>query len=166
MHACVGEGYGNPLQCSCLENPRDRGAWWAAIYGVAQSRTRLTRLSSSSSSSLLLSLTLCKMGTMVKIAPTSRSSHRAVDPLGWTDAHSPVTGQGWEGRTSESGGAYNLITLPAEAPTLCLHASRNRKLTTQVQPCPSWRLAVALWGVLPSLDLTGPGGHRPSSAAG
>ena len=41
-----------PLQCSCLENPRDRGAWWAAVYGVAQSRTRLKRLSSSSSSSL------------------------------------------------------------------------------------------------------------------
>ena len=39
--SCIGEGNGNPLQCSCLENPRDRGAWWAAIYGVAQSRTRL-----------------------------------------------------------------------------------------------------------------------------
>ena len=47
-----GEGNGNPLQCSCLENPRDRGAWWAAVYGVAQSRTRLNRLSSSSGSSL------------------------------------------------------------------------------------------------------------------
>jgi len=47
-----GEGNGNPLQCSCLENPRDRGAWWAADYGVAQSRTRLKRLSSSSSSSI------------------------------------------------------------------------------------------------------------------
>ena len=46
-----GEGNGNPLQCSCLENPRDGGAWWAAIYGVAQSQTRLKRLSSSSSSS-------------------------------------------------------------------------------------------------------------------
>ena len=45
------EGNGNPLQCSCLENPRDGGAWWAAVYGVAQSRTRLKRLSSSSSSS-------------------------------------------------------------------------------------------------------------------
>ena len=44
-----GEGNGNPLQCSCLENPRDGRAWWAAIYGVAQSRTRLKRLSSSSS---------------------------------------------------------------------------------------------------------------------
>ena len=39
--SCIGEGNGNPLQCSCLENPRDGGAWWAAIYGVAQSRTRL-----------------------------------------------------------------------------------------------------------------------------
>ena len=46
----IGEGNGNPVQCSCLENPRDREAWWAAIYGAAQSRTRLKRLSSSSSS--------------------------------------------------------------------------------------------------------------------
>ena len=50
--SCIGEGDGNPLQCSCLENPRDGGAWWAAVYGVAQSRTRLKRLSSSSSSRL------------------------------------------------------------------------------------------------------------------
>ena len=46
---CIGEGNGNPLQCSCLENPRDGRAWWAAVYGVAQSQTRLNRLSSSSS---------------------------------------------------------------------------------------------------------------------
>ena len=39
--SCIGEGNGNPLQCSCLENPRDGGAWWAAVYGVPQSRTRL-----------------------------------------------------------------------------------------------------------------------------
>ena len=45
----IGEGNSNPLQCSCLENPRDRGAWWAAVYGVSQSRTRLKQLSSSSS---------------------------------------------------------------------------------------------------------------------
>ena len=49
--SCIGEGNGNPLQCSCLENPRDDEALWAAIYGVAQSQTGLTRLSSSSSSS-------------------------------------------------------------------------------------------------------------------
>ena len=47
--SCTGEGNGNPLQCSCLENPRDRGAWWAAVYGVAQSWTWLKWLSSSSS---------------------------------------------------------------------------------------------------------------------
>ena len=47
--SCIGEGNGNPLQCSCLENPRNRGAWWAAVSGVAQSRTQLKRLSSSSS---------------------------------------------------------------------------------------------------------------------
>ena len=48
--SCIGEGNGNPLQCSCLENPRDGGAWWAAVYGVTQSWTWLKRLSSSSSS--------------------------------------------------------------------------------------------------------------------
>ena len=48
--SCIGEGNSNPLQCSCLENPRDSGAWWAAVYGVARSRTGLKRLSSSSSS--------------------------------------------------------------------------------------------------------------------
>ena len=48
----IGEGNGNPLQCSCLENPRDWGAWWAAIYGVTQSQTRLKRLGSSSSRDL------------------------------------------------------------------------------------------------------------------
>ena len=46
---CIGEGNDNPLQCCCLENPKDSGAWWAAVYGVTQSRTRLMRLSSSSS---------------------------------------------------------------------------------------------------------------------
>ena len=47
--SCTGEGNGNPFQCSCLENPRDGGAWWAAVSRVAQSQTRLKRLSSSSS---------------------------------------------------------------------------------------------------------------------
>ena len=50
--SCIGEGNGTPPQCSCLENPRDGGAWWAAVYGVAQSRTRLKWLSSRSSSRL------------------------------------------------------------------------------------------------------------------
>ena len=68
--SCIGEGNGNPLQCSCLENPRDGEAWWAAVYGVAQSRTRLKRLSSNSSSrtaphqaslSITNSSSLCKL---------------------------------------------------------------------------------------------------------
>ena len=50
--SCIGEGNGNPLQCSCLEDPRDEGSWWAAIYGVAQSWTQLKRLSISSSAEL------------------------------------------------------------------------------------------------------------------
>ena len=47
--SCTVEGNGNPLECSCLENPRDGGAWWTAIYGAAQSRTRLKQLNNSSS---------------------------------------------------------------------------------------------------------------------
>ena len=54
--SCIGEGNGNPLQCSCLENPRDQGAWWAAIYGVTQSRTQPKWLSSSSKASLIAQL--------------------------------------------------------------------------------------------------------------
>ena len=49
--SCTGEGNGSPLQCSCLKNPRDGGAWWAAVYGVAQSQTQLKQLSSSSNMS-------------------------------------------------------------------------------------------------------------------
>ena len=54
--SCIGKGNGNPLQCSCLENPRDREVWWAAVHGIAQSRTRLKQLSSSKSSSVGLDL--------------------------------------------------------------------------------------------------------------
>ena len=58
--SCIGEGNGNPLQCSSLENPRDRGAWWAAVYGVAQSRTRLKRLQQQQQHSWFITLvTFC-----------------------------------------------------------------------------------------------------------
>ena len=69
----TGEGNGNPLQCSCLENPRDGGAWWAAVYGVAQSQTRLKRLSSSSSSSPAL-LTLFSRKSLSPMASTNVTS--------------------------------------------------------------------------------------------
>ena len=62
--SCIGEGNGNPLQCSCLEDPRDGGAWWAAVHGVAQSRTRLKRLSSSSSSILLILCSFLKVAVL------------------------------------------------------------------------------------------------------
>ena len=67
--SCIGEGNGNPLQCSCLENPRDGGAWWASIYGVAQSQTRLKWLSSSSSSSVWTEATFFSgsLQTMTKV---------------------------------------------------------------------------------------------------
>ena len=58
--SCIGEGNGNPLLCSCLENPRDGGAWWAAVYGVAQSQTRLKRLSSSRHPKSTIGKTLSK----------------------------------------------------------------------------------------------------------
>ena len=61
--SCIGEGNGNPLQCSCLENPRDGRAWWAAIYGVAQSRTRLKQLSSSS-----------RIHKMLKVGPREKEN--------------------------------------------------------------------------------------------
>ena len=64
--SCIGEGNGNPLQCSCLENPRDRAAWWAAVYEVAQSRTRLKRLSSSSSIQVPI-LSTCIYSTLTSL---------------------------------------------------------------------------------------------------
>ena len=64
--SCTGEGNGNPLQCSCLENPRDGGAWWAAAYGVAQSQTRLKQLSSSSSREHMLKLKLQYFGHLMQ----------------------------------------------------------------------------------------------------
>ena len=67
--SCIGEGNGNPLQCSYLENPRDGGAWWAAVYGVAQSRTQLKQLSSSSSSMGQETLNGCKVGQVSSPSP-------------------------------------------------------------------------------------------------
>ena len=71
--SCTGEGNGNPLQCSCLENPRDGEAWWAAIYGIAQSQTRLEQLSSSRSEAkpetLVSSQGISKPGCIVFFMP-------------------------------------------------------------------------------------------------
>ena len=76
--SCIGEGNGNPLQCSCLENPRDGGAWWAAVYGVTQSWTRLNRLSSSSNKlKECLKSALSYRGEKKVVANTVLCSHEA-----------------------------------------------------------------------------------------
>ena len=77
--SCIGEGNGNPLQCSCLENPRDGGGWWAAVYGVAQSRTRLKWLSSSSND--LFSASLVAQWQRIHL-PMQETQVRS---LGWAD---------------------------------------------------------------------------------
>ena len=112
--SCIGEGNGNPLQCSCLENPRDGGAWWAAVYGVAQSRTRLKRRSSSSSTLFLVSswylagfgVSSLSAGlmqaTLVGVNPTPYLVLEKIHTSGQTDldssldsATSPLQGLGW-----------------------------------------------------------------------
>ena len=76
--SCIGEGNGNPLHCSCLENPRDMEAWWAAVYGVAQSWTRLKRFSSR-----MASLEASLVAQIVKNLPAMREMW--VQSLGWED---------------------------------------------------------------------------------
>ena len=69
--SCIGEGNGNPLQFSCLENPGGGGAWWAAVYGVAQSRTQLKRLSSSSSNTLICSFSVFGLQSIITTITTT-----------------------------------------------------------------------------------------------
>ena len=92
MHTCIGEGNDNPLQYSCLEILRDRGAWWAAVYGLAQSRTRLKRLSSSSSTSphsYVTVLGMCARSVVsdsllpVDYGPPGSSVHGIFQALEW-----------------------------------------------------------------------------------
>ena len=121
--SCIGEGNGNPLQCSCLENPRYGGAWWAAVYGAAQSRTRLKQLSSSSSSS---SSSISAHGPWATIL-NHRAGHR-------DSAHSP---QSWgvgeailnQGVSSEGLAARLLHETPCEQVKLG-SAQRERKKVT------------------------------------
>ena len=82
--SCIGEGNDNPLQCSCLENPRDGGAWWAAIYAVAQSQTRLKRLSSSS----------CRRTTFFSVVNTVGGGGNGT-PLQYSCLENPMDGGAW-----------------------------------------------------------------------
>ena len=100
--SCIGEGNGNPLQCSCLENPRDSGAWWAAICGVAQSQTRLKQLSSSSSKKL------------VKVA---QSCLTLCNPMDYT-VHGILQAEYWSGYPFPSPGALPNPGIEPRSPTL------------------------------------------------
>ena len=103
----IGEGNGNPLQCSCLENPRDGGAWWAAVYGVAQSRTRMKWLSSSSSIYFIHweSMTFlergctkkCFLASLFCCCSVTKSCPTLCDPMDGSQPGSPVPGilQAW-----------------------------------------------------------------------
>ena len=79
--SCIGEGNGNPLQCSCLENPRVGGAWWAAVCGVGQSQTRLKRLSTSSRSSILVDMKRYLNVVCISLTITLSIIHVFIDHL-------------------------------------------------------------------------------------
>ena len=81
--SCTGKGNGNPLQCSCLENPRDGRAWWAAVSGVTQSRTRLKRLSSSSSRLLCYAM-LSRFSCVQLCVTPETAAHQAPSSLGFS----------------------------------------------------------------------------------
>ena len=99
--SCIGEGNGNPLQYSCLENPRDGGAWWAAVYGVPQSRTQLKRLSSSSSKGgTEYNLRVC---VCVCVCVAGRFSHVWVFAVLWTVTHQVPLSMGFSRQEYWSG---------------------------------------------------------------
>ena len=115
--SCTGEGNGNPPQCSCLENPRDGGAWWAAVYGVAQSRTRLKRLSSRSSSRALTGLPKLLSGRVYLQYRRCRNT-------------GSIPGSG----RSSGGGRGNPLQYSCwENPTVCGIAKHRTQLTNWVQ---------------------------------
>ena len=101
----VGEGNGNPLQCSCLQNPRDRGAWWAAIYGVTQSQTRLKRLSSSS----LTASPLLFFGSLCGHLPSPRPHGPFPGAKGQTICHSSLRPLSWVQYSPDRQGTAPLV---------------------------------------------------------
>ena len=79
--SCIGEGNGNPLQCSCLENPRDGGAWWAAVYGVAQSRTQLKWFSSSNQDTRFFRALLTTILTNIRVPKMMTNQNQVLTKL-------------------------------------------------------------------------------------
>ena len=95
--SCIREGNGNPLQCSCLENPRDGGAWWAAVSGVAQSWTRLKLLSSNRASLVAQMVkSACSAGDLGSIPRSGRYPGEGNDnPLQYSCLENSVDGGAW-----------------------------------------------------------------------
>jgi len=95
--SCIGEGNGNPLQCSCLENPRDGKVWWAAIYGVTQSQRRLERLSSSSSLRVfLISIIVLFLSACLFNSSAAGKSHQSCPTLCDPIDSSPPGSHPWD----------------------------------------------------------------------
>ena len=117
--SCIGEGNGNPLQCSCLENPRDGGAWWAAVYGVAQSRTWQKRLSSSSSS-----------GSVAKNLPSN------AEDTGWIpeSGRSPRGGHGNSLQVFLSEKSYGQKSLVGYSPWGCKESDITEQACNPYEP--------------------------------
>ena len=147
----IGEGNGNPLQCSCLENPRDGGAWWAAVYGIAQNRTRLKRLSSSSSimisevASLAMGFMRAKGHTTIRTTAACMATWQVEGWCGrqnplltedmllvWVPLGTPVV-TGWQHQSSFSQEGPSLLLCGAALPA---------RLTVH---CPDLASEVILW---------------------
>ena len=133
--SCIEEGNGNPLQCSCLENPRDRGAWWATVYGVAQSRTRLKWLSSSSSSSSMV-LRLEKEMATHSIILAWRIPGMG-QPGGLPSVGSHRVGHDWSNAAAAAAAAWysDSKKLPAEQQTQVQSLGQEDPLEKATCPC-------------------------------
>ena len=124
--SCIGEGNGNPPQCSCLENPRDGGACWAAVYGFSQSQTRLKWLSSSSSSLQVKNEKKRKEGDgrdrLIQLIDLEVIHTTFLHPLQVWTSHLPIP-RWWESRKSSSWVAKNfyqqLFTMKGRAQISC-----------------------------------------------
>ena len=135
--SCIGEGNGNPLQCSCLENPRNGGAWWAAVCGVTQSQTRLKRLSSSSGSSIWASLVAQRVKNLTAMQETWVRCLDWEDPLEKEMAtHSSIPA--WRTPWTEEPGGLQIVvaesqTRPSMAVCICHCCSPS--LSSASSPC-------------------------------
>ena len=141
--SCIGEGNGNPLQCSCLENPRDGRAWWAAVYGAAQSWTRLKWLSSSSSNrfSWLLRWRRLSCNTQHRLAPVHLSTSLPNTFLLYSLPSSQLIFQAWTGQALPYLRGLRRVCLPCAMVSIMLPisvlANSGRSLSQHLSKAPA-----------------------------